>query len=190
MTQVDWLLSKGFNEEGYTYCIYGDDTYSIKEWLKQKGCKYDPVFKWHTDTPFDLPEGYKTVALHYSNFMAWDKYLNSMLYFEDAKAKYEKVIQELKGPSTSVFFDGAAGERYSGITAVYKSHRGFMGNYGYTNIYTFESEDTVLVWFTTSELNLEPGVAVNLDFTLKGFEVYRGVNTTLIIRAKVTQIGE
>lgn len=190
MTQIDWLLSKGFNEEGYTYCIYGDDTYSIKDWLKQKGCKYDPVFKWHTAVPFELPVGFNTVKLHYKNFMDWDSYLNSMLYYEDAKAKYEEIIQRIKGPSTSVFFDGDAGERYTNITAIYKSHRGFMGNYGYTNIYTFEAEDAVLVWFTASTLDYEAGTAVNLDFTIKGFEVYRGVNTTLITRAKVTEIGE
>ena len=189
MTQIDWLLSHGFNEEGISYCIYGDNTYAIKEYLKNEGCKYDPVFKWHAAMPVNLPEGYGYVEINYRDYMEWDNGVNTMLYYEDTNARFDRLIQEAMGPSTSEYYDGEVGDRVQNLTAVYKSHRGYQGMYGYTNIYTFNSGDYVLVWFTTTTIEAKLEDAVDISFTIKDFEEFRGVKTTKITRAKIKVIG-
>lgn len=58
MTKELWLEKNGFNTETeVTYVIWGDDTYAIKDWLKEQGCKFNPVLKWHAPEPIELPEG-------------------------------------------------------------------------------------------------------------------------------------
>lgn len=188
ITKKDWLTLHGFNENGETYCVFGDDTYAIKDWLKEKGCKFDPVFKWHSPEPLDMPIGYGMFGVSYNDFMQWEESNSSMLFYEDAKARIEKKFQEAQGPSSSQYYEGEVGERVYNITAVFKSHRGFMGKFGYTNIYTFNAGDAVLVWFTATEQDIEIGSPLLLTFTIKAFQEFRGVRTTQITRAKIKRI--
>lgn len=190
MTKVEWFKAHGFNEEGQAWCIYGDDTYAIKDWLKEQGCKFDPVFKWHSPTVFYLPEGYHMVLVVYTEYMEWDNNFATMMFYPDAKEKLTRFFQHLQGPSTAEFYPGVEGERVRNITAIYKSHKGFNSQFGYTNIFTFEAGSAVLVWFTATNVELEPGTAVDLSFTIKKFEEFRGVKTTQITRAKVVPIEE
>ena len=187
ISKVDWLASHGFNADGLTYCIFGD-TYAIKDWLKDNGCKFDPVFKWHSPEPLDLPVGYGMFCISYVDYMKWEEASSSLLFYEDAKAKFEKKESEFIKVPVSNYYNAEIGERVRNITATFKSSRGFMGKFGYTNIYTFNSGDAVLVWFTATELDMELGTAVDLTFTIKGFEEFRGVKTTKITRAKIKRI--
>lgn len=188
MTKMEWLTAHGFNEDGITYCVYGDDTYSIKNWLKEQGCKFDPIFKWHCGSPIEMLEGYKLLAVSYSDFMEWDEKDSAMLYYEDAKAKIERKFQEMQEPSTAEFYEGEIGERIRNVTAVFKSHRGFNGKFGYTNILTFETENCILVWFTSTEPKINIGDILDISFTIKKFEKFRGINTTIITRTKINKI--
>ena len=45
MTKAEYFEKNGFNEDGYTYCVVGEDTYSIKDHLKEMGGKYNPTLK-------------------------------------------------------------------------------------------------------------------------------------------------
>ena len=40
LTKEEWLELNGFDVNGLTFCVFGDDTYSIKNWLKEQGCKF------------------------------------------------------------------------------------------------------------------------------------------------------
>ncbi len=188
MTKMEWFETNGFDKNGYTYCVYGDNTYAIKDWLKEQGCRFNPLLKWHCNFPLELPEGYKMLFISYSDFMEWDEKDSAMLYYEDAKAKIERKFQEIQEPSTAEFYEGEIGERIRNVTAVFKSHRGFNGKFGYTNILTFETEKHCLVWFTATEQDLEVGDTVDITFTIKKFEEFRGVKTTQISRAKINKI--
>ena len=33
LTKVEWLELNGFGTDARTFCVFGDDTYSIKGWL-------------------------------------------------------------------------------------------------------------------------------------------------------------
>lgn len=183
----EWLEKNGFSAEGITYVAVGN-TYEIKEMLKEQGCRFSPVLKWHCAEKFDLPEDYKWIEVKFDDVMEWNAYHKNAYFFESAKAFVEKAIAQAEGPSNSEYV-GKVGERLRNVTAVYKSARGFEGRYGYTNIYTFESGENILVWFTTSELSLKKGDIVDLTGTIKKHEEFRGVKTTQLSRCKVVTIG-
>ena len=183
----EWLEKNGFNEEGITYVAIGN-TYEIKETLKEKGCRFSPVLKWHCAEKFDLPEDYKWIEVKFDDVLEWNMYQKNAYFFETAKSFVEKLEAQAEGPSKSEYV-GEVGERLRNITAIYKSCRGFEGRFGWTNIYTFESEENILVWFTSSELTLKKGDIVNLTGTIKKHEEFRGVKTTQLSRCIVKTIA-
>lgn len=183
----EWRGRHGFSEEGLTWCVFGDDTYAIKDWLKENGCKFDPLLKWHCSEALDVPEGYGMFSIHFDEIMTWNPYVKDAEYKENAKEEIDRRYHEAEGPSNSEYV-GEVGERLRNITAVYKSARGFAGAYGWTNIYTFESESNVLVWFTAKDLHLEKGTVVDLTATVKKHEEFRGVKTTQLSRAIVKEV--
>ena len=169
LTKEKWLEKYGFSPEGLTYVIYGDDTYAIKDWLKEQGCKFNPTLKWHSPHPISLPDGYG-------------------FFKDDANKLVDKKIALAQGPSLSEYV-GEVGERLRNLTAIYKSTRGFMGNYGWTNIHTFQCGEDILVWFTSAECSLERGTVVDLTGTVKKHEEFRGVKTTQLSRCKIKEVA-
>ena len=110
-----------------------------------------------------------------------------VFYYEDAKAKVERKVREAEGPSLSEYV-GTVGERLRNLTVVYKSCRGFMGMYGWTNIYTFQHGEDILVWFTAKDCELEYGTVVDLTGTVKRHEEFRGVKTTQLSRCIIKEV--
>lgn len=187
MNKEKWLEKYGFSPEGFTYVVYGDDTYSIKEWLKEQGCKFHSVLQWHSSTPLTLPEGYGAICFSFDEVAEWSEVYSNGFFKDDAKKLVDKKIALALGPSLSEYV-GEIGERLRNITAVYKSTRGFMGNYGWTNIHTFQSGDDILVWFTATDCSFEKGTIVDLTGTVKKHEEFRGVKTTQLSRCKIKEV--
>lgn len=182
-----WMENHAFGKDGLTWCVFGDDTYAIKDWLKEQGCKFDPLLKWHCHEPLDVPAGYGIFSISFEDIFNWNMYSKEAEYKENAKEEIDRKFREAEGPSESEYV-GEIGERLRNLTAVYKSVRGFSGAYGWTNIYTFECGDDVLVWFTAKELDLEKGAVVDLTATVKKHEEFRGVKTTQLSRAIIKEI--
>ena len=88
-------------------------------------------------------------------------------------------------PKSLSEYMGVEGERLRNLTATVKSTRGFMGKYGWTNLYTFQIGENILSWFTSTEQELEDGQVVILTGTVKKHEDYRGVKTTQLSRCIV-----
>lgn len=182
-----WLEKNGFSMEGFTYCIFGEDTYSIKEWLKEQGCKFHPYLKWHCDRPLDLPVGYGMISFSFDEICVWDEDAGQAWYLEKSKEIIERRIKEAEGPSLSEYV-GEVGERLRNLTAIFKSTRGFSGKYGWTNIHTFQIGEDILVWFTAKDLDLEKGQIVDLTGTVKKHEEFREVKTTQLSRCIIKAV--
>lgn len=187
MTKQEWLKKNGFNEAGETYSVLGD-SYAIKDQLKEWKYIFSPLFKWHCGDPHELPEGFSHVVFKFDDIYKWDDTIQMAFFLEDSKEKIDRVFNEAEGPSLSEYV-GMIGDKLSNITAIYKSARGYSNPYGgYTNIYTFESENNIFVWFTTTTLAMPKGTVVNLSGTIKKYEEFRGVKTTVLTRCKVAAI--
>lgn len=185
--KIDWLLKNGFSEEGVTYCIVGENTYSIKDHLKSQGFKYSPLLGWHGAEPAsDLPSDFLSIAIDFAEIYIWsEKYPE---YKEDAKITIDRIFKEAIGPSKSSYL-GTPGERIRNLTATLTAIKGFAGVYGWTNIYSFKCGDDILVWMTSSTLDLPQGATVDFTGTVKSHEEFRGVKTTRFSRCIVKEIN-
>lgn len=184
-----WKEKNGFSENGETFAVFGEDTYVIKDSLKENGFKYCPILGWHTSDPenLELPEGYTLVRFAFEEICVWSEEDTNGYYTENSKNFVQQRFAELAGPSLSEFY-GEVGERLRKVTAIYKSTRGFEGMYGYTHIHTFQIGEDVLVWFTQKALGLAKGTPILLSGTVKAFEEFRGVKTTKLTRCIVAPL--
>lgn len=182
-------LKLGFSEDEKIYLIYGDDTYAIKDRLKEMGARFDPTLKWYLSSREELPEGYNLCEMSFDELYDYNPKTKWASFKEDAKAIVSRRMVELKGPSTSEFYPAAEKERIRNITAKVSNIRGFEGVYGYTSVYTFTSENYVFVWMTSKcDLSLTIGETVLLTGTIKKFDEYMGVNQTHLTRCSIQKI--
>ena len=187
MSRKNWLEKNGFNADEITYIIAGEDTYAIKDWLKEQGCKFNTTLKLHSPIELDLPEGYTLIPVAFDDIAEYDNDCKEVYYYEKAKAAIERKIREAAGPSLSEYI-GEVGDRLRHITAIFKSTRGFAGAYGWTNIHTFQRGEDILVWFTACDIELEYGTVVDLSGTIVRHEEFRGVKTTKINRCIIKKV--
>ena len=183
-------LKLGFGEDEKAYLVYGDDTYAIKDKLKELGARFDPTLKWYFAKEVELPEGYHLYAMSFDDLYDYNPLGKWAQFKEDAKDIVRRRMIELKGPSTSVYYPGKEKDRIRNITAKVASVRGFEGYYGYTNIYTFTSGDYVFVWMTSKTLDVAVGDVVDLTGTIKKFDEYMGVSQTHLNRCVIKKVGE
>lgn len=182
-------LKLGFGEDEKAYLVYGDDTFAIKDKLKELGARFDPTLKWFFSKEVELPEGYKLCAMSFDELYNYNPQSKWAEFKEDAKAIVSRRMAELKGPSTSVYYPGVEKERIRNITAKVDSIRGFEGMYGYTSVYTFTSGDYVFVWMTSKcDLGLTAGETVDLTGTIKKFDEYLGIKITYLTRCVVKKV--
>ena len=182
-------LKLGFGEDEKAYLVYGDDTFAIKDKLKELGARFDPTLKWFFSKEVELPEGYKLCAMSFDELYNYNPQSKWAEFKEDAKAIVSRRMIELKGPSTSVYYPGVEKERIRNITAKVDSIRGFEGMYGYTSVYTFTSGDYVFVWMTSKcDLGLTVGETVDLTGTIKKFDEYMGIKNTYLTRCLIKPI--
>ena len=184
-------LKLGFGEDEKAYLVYGDDTFAIKDKLKELGARFDPTLKWFFSKKVELPKGYKLCAMSFDELYNYNPQGKWAEFKEDAKAIVSRRMAELKGPSTSVYYPGVEKERIRNITAKVDSIRGFEGMYGYTSVYTFTSGNYVFVWITSKcNMNLAVGDTVDLTGTIKKFDEYMGVAQTYLTRCLVKKVEE
>lgn len=182
-------LKLGFGEDEKAYLVYGDDTFAIKDKLKELGARFDPTLKWFFSKKVELPEGYKLCAMSFDELYNYNPQSKWAEFKEDAKAIVSRRMAELKGPSTSVYYPGVEKERIRNITAKVDSIRGFEGMYGYTSVYTFTSGDYVFVWMTSKcDMGLTVGETIDLTGTIKKFDEYLGIKITYLTRCVVKKV--
>ena len=182
-------LKLGFGEDEKAYLVYGDDTFAIKDKLKELGARFDPTLKWFFSKEVELPEGYNLCEMTFDELYDYNPKTKWAQFKEDAKDIVNRKMIALKGPSDSEFYPGVEKERIRNITAKVKSIRGFEGYYGYTSVCTFTSENYVFVWMTSKcELGFAVGDTVDLTGTIKKFDEYMGINQTHLTRCIVKPI--
>lgn len=184
-------LKLGFGEDEKAYLVYGDDTFAIKDKLKELGARFDPTLKWFFSKEVELPDGYNLCEMTFDELYDYNPKTKWAQFKENAKDIVNRKMIALKGPSDSEFYPGVEKERIRNITAKVKSIRGFEGYYGYTSVCTFTSENYVFVWMTSKcELGFAAGDTVDLTGTIKKFDEYMGVNQTHLTRCIVKPIKE
>ena len=86
-TKSEWLSNNGFNVEGTTFCVIGANTFSIKEELKQLGYKFNPLLKWHSPLPTELPSGFRLIEVSFDTYYSFNEELGIACPHNDAEEK-------------------------------------------------------------------------------------------------------
>lgn len=178
----------GFGSDLCAYSVYGDDTFVIKDRLKEMGARFSPAMKWYFANEIELPEGYFLCKISFDEVFEYKPLVKRADYREDAQEIVNKKIAELKGPSTSEFYPASESTRIRNITAKVSKVSGFAGVYGYTYVYTFTSENYVFVWMTTTQQQCSVGDLVDLTGTIKKFDEYMGDKITHLSRCRIVKI--
>ena len=176
-----WLEKNGFTQDGVTYIVMGD-SFSIKDELKAAGFIFDPVLRWHKADPAGYEDRVKKVELdQVIEMSAWGE----GHYISGAKDYVDNLLTEDSEDKNSEWI-GEKGSRYTFENVIFVSRRGFNGRFGYSNVYTFRTEEgNLLTWFSTVNVDKEVGDVFTLAGTVKDHSEYKGIKSTVLSRCKV-----
>jgi hypothetical protein len=188
----------GFDADGNIWVILGD-TYSIKDELKEAGCKFDYSLGWHCDHELAGYPQTKLTASQICNkndngvFNGWRNEELSQLISE-AQRKQD----ELTAPMNSEYV-GNVGDKIEMPVTLWKIStykvQAFGGFYDRDEpkmqtkyIYSFiDASGNCLIWNTTSFNELTAGDKLKLKGTIKRHSEYKGIKQTELQRCKMTK---
>ncbi len=180
------LLTKwGYDPENpLIWLIGGGNTYEIKDWLKEEGCKFCQELGWYSCKPLDVPAGYGQVSIKFEDAYEWIPLTKRFEIKEGAKENAEAALSTLYPESHSEYI-GEVKERLSGLDVVLTGARTIDSYYGISTIYTFKQKENVLTWITTSTIDAEIGDHIILTGTVKEHKQYKGIKNTCLSRCKI-----
>lgn len=183
------LLEKwGYDpEDPIVYIVTGEDTYAIKNELKDAGCRFNPALGWYSNHEIEVRKGYILVPIKLDNLFDWFPRTKRLEIKENAKEVADAAIQKALPKSNSEYI-GDIKERLRDLRVVLTSFRSFDGFYGTTFIYTFKKEDDVLIWMTSSCKEIEIGDELLLTGTVKEHSEYKGVKQTKLSRCIIKPV--
>lgn len=187
--KAEYLASFGYNPENpLVYLVCGDNTYAIKDELKERGGRFQAALNWYFTNEVELPEGYTLVTIPFDNAFEWHPQTKKASLREDAKERADEARKTTLPVSKSEYV-GEIKERLRDMRVTLTGCRGFDTAYGYTILYTFKLGENVIVWMTKSEQNVEIGKEYILTGTVKKFEEYNGVKQTHLSRCILKEVA-
>lgn len=176
-------LIKEFNTTGYI-TIFKGQTYPLRQWFKNNGAKYKPIWGWYfpygATLPEKIPEGISAYQLPAEN--VYDSEFN-LFPKEIIKKNIEELLYE---PGTSKYV-GTIGERlvFSAYVIDKKSIPIDPTNpYDTYNIYLLkDTEDNLYVWKTESE-RLEEQEWQLISGTVKNHQTFQNTKQTILTNVR------
>lgn len=185
------LLEKwGYDPQNPTiYLVGGGSTFPIKDQLKENGAKYDSVLGWYFKQPAAVPEGYTLVSVAFDDIYTWWPLAKRIDINENAKEVVAAALSAYMPKSNSEYL-GEEKERLRGLKARVTGIRTTEGYYGTVFIYSFLSDENVLVWFSSSSKDIEEGDEIILTGTVKAHKEYNGIKQTVLSRCIIKKESE
>lgn len=177
-----WFENHGFTANGVTYVAAAENTYEIKDQLRDAGFQYCAELGWHAADP----AGFQTIEIKYDQVCSWNDETARSYYNEDAKevvkaAKLAFLNKDLAGE-----YFGTIGERLHELNLTFVSVKNIPSSYYGTKIYTFKDADGHhFEWFTATEKNLKNDSAYTVDGTVKDFKPFNGIKYTILTRCRI-----
>lgn len=189
INKAEYLKSFGYDPENpMVYLVYGENTYSIKDELKERGGRYHNLLNWYFTHEVEIPEGFILIPVEFDKIFNWNPISKTASFRDDCDEAVKEARAKYAAPSKSEYI-GEIKERLRDMKVTLTGSRGFQSMYGYTIVYTFVYGDNVLVWMTTSEQNIEVNHEYLLTGTVKKFEEYNGVKQTHLSRCIIKEVA-
>lgn len=166
------LVNAGFGKEGETYVIYRvkGETFSIKDQLKELGCKFKPGIGWFAPTKL---EGYDCQRLEESEVLDDVPFIQ----WKD-KSTLEGLCEVEPSPSK---WQGNVGDRLDIEVHIDRQIQGvgYMGKTSY--LYLMSDKDKNVYKWSSSCFYVE-GEDVHFKATVKDHTEYNGIHQTVLTR--------
>lgn len=184
MTKFKWLEENGFSDDGITYIVMGK-SYGIKDDLKECGFKFSPLLRWHgKSNDYVLPLDCFYHTLNYNDIFTWDEENGVSFLRAGARDFLENLFNPPRESKSD--YQGIIGEKIILSNAEVVQVGGYAGAYGYTWVYTFKDQnENEYTWFTSTNKCLSTGMKCQVSGTVKDFNEYKGVKTTVLTRCKI-----
>lgn len=173
------------------FVVIGENTYAVKDELKELGCKYKPEFGWYCTHAVDTPVNYGMIGIPFDQVCKWNPITKRISVKEDAK-EIADAAKKAAMPKSNSEYIGEIKQRLRDIKAVYTNCRTVEGFYGVSLCYTFKVGENILTWFCSGkgiDPEIEVGETVLLTGTVKDHKEYNGVKQTYLNRCIVKREG-
>lgn len=184
-----WLRKEDFSDDGFVWIILGD-TFSIKDQLKELGCRFNGLLGWHSSRELS---GIPTAKLTADD--CFDRNIDEEYIwknYSDVVETCEKLREDFRlNHLPNSQHVGSVGEKIE-ITATFTAEHSFKTHFNYhtiTNyIYTFTDESgNVFIWKTTAFISEKTGTKIKLKGTIKAHGEFRNIKQTELMRCKITK---
>lgn len=181
-----WLINHLGEASDNLYCIVGN-TYPIKDSLKEKGCKYNPILNWFSTKPIEV-ENCVTVSVPTEKIYEWNNQFKRMEIREDAVECFNAAVKSVL-PQSKSEWQGEIGERLRDIKVRLTAARSFPSNYGMCYVYSFVDEaENSYVWYASSFKGYLVDHNYMLTGTVKNHTEKYNQKQTILTRCKTTEI--
>lgn len=187
-----WLAENGFEvEDPAVYLVVGN-TYEIKDIIKERGGRYNPVLNWYFMKETEVPSGYYLAKVPFDKVFDW--YPQTKRASVKDKSEIKDLIDEAKAavmPESTSEYVGSIKERLRDMRVTLTGCRAITTAYGESILFTFDYNGNTLVWFTSTVPDEEKTVVGNeyiLTGTVKDFKLYNGVKQTYLNRCIIKVI--
>ena len=184
------LTKWGFNAENpLVWIVTGENSYAIKDKLKELGCKFNPSLGWWATQPKDVPANYGMINIPFDDVYEWRPMVKSFELKENAK-EIAAAARISAMPESKSEWIGTLKERMRDLAVVLTGARECSSYYGDSVLYTFEQGENRLAWFTTSvpKVEMVVGHSYLLTGTVKKFDKRDGVKITQLNRCILKEI--
>lgn len=178
------LLAKwGFDVENPIIYLVTGNTYEIKDELKERGGRFNPVLNWYFTKEVEVPEGHELVKVPFDDVYEWFPMVKKFELKETAKDAAAAARIAARPESKSKWM-GEVKERMRDLAVVLTGARECSSLYGISTLYTFDCGENKLAWFTTScpKVDMIVGHSYLLTGTVKKHDERDGVKQTQLNR--------
>lgn len=184
--KAEWLKRECFTPDGVTTVYVGSNSFDVKDQLKAEGWKYSQLLGWHIAEGDVEKYGAENLAeVSVSDVAAFNLY-GEGCWLSTAKNFVDQIRNSRKQPSKSEWV-GLEKDKIKNVPVVVKSIRGCETRFGWTNIITFLNKESVIVWFTSTDIKYAVGESCYLSATVKEHKEYRDEKQTVVKNCKLTK---
>lgn len=176
-------------ENGDVYIVLGN-TYQIKDELKEDGARFNRIFGWYFNKPYDK---YPTQRIEGKDFLMEFDTGELDINWEKAKNVVDKIKKEYEDSHRQVSkseWVGEVGEKYNN-TVMLKNVYTFISSFteDLMGIYKFEDRSgNVIVWKTSIRDELEENKLYIISGRIKDHSEFKGEKQTVLTRCKITSL--
>lgn len=169
------------SSEPFVYIVVGENTYAIKDQLKDAGARFKPELGWYFSAKIEIPEGYNLVPIPFHDVFYWNAIAKKFSLKEQARDVADAAAKPFLPESPSEYI-GEIKQRLRDLAVIVISAREIEGYYGTSTIYTFKKDENVLVWITGTSQDIKIGDHILLTGTVKDHKEYKGIKQTSLTR--------